>query len=72
MCNEVYNSAGRPNISMTFGTKVLNWSLNDHRNLYYKHTPDSDIIKEIRRGSIFWRTCIIGTYYNTGPRLYDI
>ena len=43
MCKKVYNSAARPGILIKFGTKVLNWTLNDPRNLYYKQTPDNEI-----------------------------
>ena len=54
MCKKVYNSAARPHISMKFGTKVLNWTLNDPGNLYYKQTPGNEINKHFRRGAVFF------------------
>ena len=34
MCKNVQNSAAVADIFMKFGTKMLNWSLNDSRDFY--------------------------------------
>ena len=45
---------------MKFGTKVLNWTLNDPGNLYYKQTPDTEINKHFCRGPVFFGApCIL-------------
>ena len=45
MCKNVQNSAAIADIFMKFGTKVLNWTLNDSRNFYQKQTLDGEIIE---------------------------
>src|ERR1700761_7879444 len=68
MCNNVQNSAVIADIFMKFGTKVLNWTLNDSRNFYWKQTLDGEIIKFFRRGPVFFRTLYIYSVINkNGP-----
>src|ERR1700761_4393335 len=54
MCKNSQNAAVIADIFMKFGTKVLNWTLNDSKNFYYKQTLDREIIKFFRRGPVFF------------------
>ena len=45
MCKNVQNSAIMADIFMKFGTKMLNWILNDPRNFYQKQSLDGEIIE---------------------------
>ena len=57
-CKNVNNSAARPNISIKFGTNVLNWTLNDPRNLYcIQASYDKDIDKFRKENSNFMDWC---------------
>ena len=47
MRKNVQNSAVMADIFMKFGTKVLNWTLNDSRNFYQKKVLDGEVIKFI-------------------------
>ena len=45
MCKNVQNSVVIADIFIKFGTKVLNWTLNDYRNFYQKQALDGKIIE---------------------------
>ena len=56
MCKNVHNSVFIADIFIKFGKMVLNWTLNDSRNLYQKQTLDGEIIEFFHRGPVFFRT----------------
>ena len=71
MCKNVQNSAFSADIFMKFGTKVLNWALNDSRNFYYKQTLDGEIIEFFHRGPVFYAAPCIYIYIYTGSAKKD-